>query len=542
MFPRRAALPRSGAAAFADLAGRPHARMLNERSDSMYKPSIKAGIEFRAIEFRYPKSFFKLLLIAFAAVALPLVVAFINAAVYVERLADQSRTVVVQAAQSARGSRLLTEQVTQLERTVRQYLILGDVGLLDDYERLRRRFKATTSELSLLPLDESQLKELNRTIDKEQELFELLRNQPPGIEAADDANRVQRTRAREALISGYVQLSELARGMLDISNALIDREVEQLRTTAGKAQEILWWQLFATVPIGILLAVGVTVLIARPVRQLDAAIRTLGDGVFDRHIEVRGPADLVYLGDRLEWLRQRLLELENQKQRFLRHVSHELKTPLTSLREGSELLADGTAGALTPSQRGIVDILQRQSVELQGLIEDLLNYQRVEDGLSRLKLEPVEFNTVVAAVAENHRLAAAARNVRITLQLQALSLRADAEKLRVIVDNLLSNAVKFSPNAGVVSLVLERQGDEAVLDVRDMGPGIPPDQRERIFDWFFRGEGAHQGRVQGSGLGLAIVRDLVQAHGGRIDVGDGAGRDDGGTGAHFRVRMPLAVS
>src|SRR3954470_197813 len=131
------------------------------------------------IDIYYPKSFFKLLLIAFIVVTLPLVVAFVNAAVYVERLAEQSQTVVAQAAQSARGSRLLTEQVTQLERVVRQFLILGDAGLLDDYERLRRRFKTTTSELSLLPLDESQLQQLNRTIDKEDELFELLRRQPP---------------------------------------------------------------------------------------------------------------------------------------------------------------------------------------------------------------------------------------------------------------------------------------------------------------------------------------------------------------------------
>ena len=501
---------------------------------------MKAGIDFY-----YPKSFFKLLLIAFAAVALPLVIAFINAAVYVERLADQSQTVVVQAAQSARGSRLLTEQVTQLERTVRQYLILGDAALLDDYERLRRRFKATTSELSLLPLDDAQLKELNRTIDKEQELFDLLRRQPAQTEAAEGAQRAQRTRDREALIAGYVQLSDLARGMLDIANALIDREVEQLRTTAGRAQRILWWQLFATVPIGLLLAVGVTVLIARPIRQLDASIRTLGDGIFDRHIQVRGPADLVYLGDRLEWLRQRLVELEEEKQRFLRHVSHELKTPLTSLREGSELLADGTAGPLTSAQHNIVGILQRQSAELQRLIEDLLNYQRVQDGLSRLQLAPVEFSEVVAAVAENHRMAAAARNVRIAPQLEPLSLRADAEKLRVIVDNLLSNAVKYSPDAGVVSLVLRRQGAEAVLDVRDMGPGIPQDERERVFDWFFRGDRPHKGRVEGSGLGLAIARDLVQAHGGRIEIAediDKSVKNGGSTGAHFRVSLPLAVS
>ncbi len=483
------------------------------------------------IDFRYPKSFFKLLLIAFAAVALPLILAFINAAVYVERLAEQSQTVVVQAAQSARGSRLLSEQVTGLERVVRQYLILGDAALVDDYERLRRHFKGTTSELSMLPLDESQLNELNRTIEKEQALFSQFRIQVAQGQGGGGA------RQREALIQGYLHLSDLARGMLDISNELIDREVEQLRTTAGRAQRILWWQLFATVPLGLLLAVAVTVLIARPIRQLDAAIRALGDGMLDRGIRVSGPADLVYLGERLDWLRQRLLELEGQKQRFLRHVSHELKTPLTSLREGSELLADGTAGVLSPGQREVVAILQRQSAELQRMIEALLNYQRVQEGLSRLALAPVEMDQVVAAAAENHRLAAAARNVRFAHSLEPLSLRADLEKLKVIIDNLLSNAVKYSPDGGVVSLALSREGQQAVLEVGDMGPGIPEEDRLRVFDWFFSGEKPHHGRVQGSGLGLAIVRDLVHAHGGTVEI-----IQSEGIGARFQVRLPLAVS
>jgi len=110
----------------------------------------------------------RLLLLAFLLVAAPLVIAFYNAAVYVEQLAGQSQTAVSQAARASRGSRLLVEQTTALERVVRQYLILDDEELLSDYARLRANFKANTSELSLQPLDELQLRELNNTIDMEQ--------------------------------------------------------------------------------------------------------------------------------------------------------------------------------------------------------------------------------------------------------------------------------------------------------------------------------------------------------------------------------------
>src|SRR3989441_11255059 len=123
-----------------------------------------------------------------------------------------------------------------------------------------------------------------------------------------------------------------------------------MRRTGERAQRILWLQLAATIPLGVLLAAGVTLLIARPIRQLDQAIRRLGAGEFEGDIRVGGPADLKYLGGRLEGLRERLIELEQQKRLFLRHVSHELKTPLTALREGSEVLADETAGALFRGQ------------------------------------------------------------------------------------------------------------------------------------------------------------------------------------------------
>jgi two-component system sensor histidine kinase GlrK len=479
---------------------------------------MKIGLDFP--QRYYPRSFLSLLLLAFALVAAPLVVAFYNAAVYVEELAGQSQTAVSQAAQASRGSRLLVEQTTALERVVRQYLILDDEELLNDYARLRANFKSNTSELSLQPLDEPQLNELNSTIDKEQALYEQLLGKPKA-----DADK-------RALVQGYVMLSELARDVLNASNALIDREVESMRRTGERAQRTLWLQLAATIPLGILLAAGVTLLIARPIRQLDQAIRRLGAGEFEGEIQVGGPADLKYLGSRLDWLRQRLIELEQQKRLFLRHVSHELKTPLTALREGSELLVEGTAGPLSPGQHEIVEILRQKSVQLQQLIEGLLNYHRAQESVGRLELTAVRFDRVVEQVLDDHRLAIQARGIRADLRLDPVILQADEEKLRAVVANLVSNAIKYSPDEGMISLALRREGDEVVFDVRDAGPGIPAEDHERIFDWFYQGEDVHRGRLRGSGLGLAIAREFVIAHGGRIEV-----VKDLASGAHFRVTL-----
>jgi two-component system sensor histidine kinase GlrK len=483
---------------------------------------VKIGLDFA--QSYYPRSFLGLLLLAFFLVAAPLIVAFYNAAVYVEQLAGQSQTAVSQAAQASRGSRLLVEQTTALERVVRQYLILDDEELINDYSRLRANFKANTSELSLQPLDEVQLSELNNTIDMEQTLYEQLIRKP--------ATPQEKT----ALVGGYMVLSDLARNVLNTSNALIDREVESMRKTGERAQRILWLQLAATIPLGVLLAIGVTIFIARPIRQLDLAIRRLGAGEFEGTIRVVGPADLEYLGGRLDWLRQRLIELEQQKRLFLRHISHELKTPLTALREGSELLIEGTAGALSPGQREIVEILRQKSSQLQRLIEDLLNYHRVQESVGRLDLKEVRFDRVVEQALEDHRLVAQARRIRANLRLDPFTLHADEDKLRAVVANLVSNAIKYSPDEGMISLALRQQGDEAVLDIGDAGPGVPIEDREKIFDWFYQGEGAPRGRLRGSGLGLAIAREFVLAHGGRIEI-----LQESGPGAHFRVTLPAGT-
>src|SRR2546428_13244537 len=157
---------------------------------------MKIGLDF-PLRY-YPRSFLSLLLLALGMVAAPRVVAFYNAAVYVEQLAGQSQTAVSQAAQASRGSRLLVEQTTALERVVRQYLILDDEELLKDYARLRANFKANTSELSLQPLDEPQLNEPNNTIDKYQGRYDQLLGEPK-----TDGDK-------KALVPGYRSMRRLA--------------------------------------------------------------------------------------------------------------------------------------------------------------------------------------------------------------------------------------------------------------------------------------------------------------------------------------------
>ena len=468
----------------------------------------------------YPRSFLGLLLTAFTLVMIPLVGALAYSAWNTERLAGLSRSAVFNASQAARASRSLVDRIAAIERVAQQMAVLNDPELAVDYARIHRSFKQLTEEIAQLPLDDSQAAALSRTVEQEQSLYDLLTEHP-------------RPKIDPKVVSGRMDgLIESARDVLAINNRIVDREVHRLSLKAEQVQRGLIVLVFFSTAVALIIALALTRYIARPISEIDGAIRQLGGADFSRPIAVRGPEDLRYLGRRLDWLRRRLDEFETQKNRFLRHVSHELKTPLTAIREGAELLNDKVAGPLAPMQTQVVSIMRDNSVKLQRLIEELLDFQRALHAAASLEVRLVELDELMHDAARPHELAAQAKGLRLTIEAQKATLEADPQKLRSIVDNLISNAVKFTPPGGSISVRARALSGEAVIEVMDSGPGVPAEERESIFNLFFRGRTKSESSVKGSGLGLAIARELVEAHGGQITVVGGA------SGGHFRVTLP----
>jgi two-component system sensor histidine kinase GlrK len=306
-----------------------------------------------------------------------------------------------------------------------------------------------------------------------------------------------------------------------------------MQKMAGEVQRFIFWQLLALVPIALLLVFAAVFLISKPIQQLESAIRKLGEGRFDANITVNGPADLESLGRQLDWLRLRLLDLEEQKSRFLRHVSHELKTPLTALREGVELLSDEVTGKMTAGQFEIARILRQNTLRLQKLIEDLLSYHSAQFHTSALSFSQFNLKGLVARVAQHHSLAMRAKNLNLNLAASEFDIEADEKKIEAVIDNLLSNAIKFSPVGGTIRIQVRKRGADAVIDVMDDGPGIKAEDRGKVFEPFFQGNTEYIGPVKGTGLGLAIVREYANAHQGSVEI-----IDDGNPGAHLRVILP----
>lgn len=474
------------------------------------------------MQIRYPGSFLKLLLIGFGLVTLPLVLALGDAYVALETLTERSEKAISQAVRITRLSRELDEQITGLDRIARQQLVLGERGLLDTYATRRSQFLGVIEQLQQSARAANTALELDTLADSEATVWEGLQR-----------DKLSTAETRK-VVDEFAVMHRIAAEVLARADTNIERDIRSLRAQSDLARTQLLWRLLVLIPIGLILVGGVVFLIRRPIRQLGRGIRDLGDGLLEQRIVVSGPRDLEALGQQLDWLRLRLTEVDDQKMRFLRHVSHELKTPLTAIYEGTHLLSDEVTGKLNADQQEVVAILRSNAGRLRQLIENLLDYSGIRFKPMLLKREPVVLAALFADLADDQKLALTARRLSLLPDAGGITVDADREKLRVVLDNLLSNAAKYAPEESLIELVASQSGDDVLIEVADLGPGIAPEQRERIFEPFVQGAPPPDDvSIKGTGLGLSIVRELVTAHGGSVTISDNQPH-----GTRFGVRLP----
>lgn len=232
---------------------------------------------------------------------------------------------------------------------------------------------------------------------------------------------------------------------------------------------------------------------------------------------------------------RQLLEANSAKQDFLANMSHELRTPLNAIIGFTDLMLRELPGPLTDEQQRQLEMVKASGMHLLDLVNDVLDLARIEGGFSAIERASIDLGVHTCGVVESMGALASVRGVALACDAtQPLIADTDPDKLGQIVRNLVSNAVKFTDRGGVVSVTVAREGDDAVLMVRDTGIGIASEDQERIFESFQQIDTPERARPQGTGLGLAIVRDLCELLGYRVGVESAPGR-----GSTFTVRMPL---
>lgn len=312
-----------------------------------------------------------------------------------------------------------------------------------------------------------------------------------------------------------------------------------LRTLLGIGDELIMPLLEAAavaLVVSVLLAWLVSRWVSAPLRRMIEAAQAVAEGDYESQIPLSGPTEVRGLAGAFNNMVRRVQAGRQAQRDFVANVSHDLRTPLTSIQGYAQAILDGAAGGAEGLEHA-ARVIYEESDRLRRLVEGLLDLARLDAGQMVFSMAFVDLAAIVRGVVERLSLAASGKGVKLDNRVsEAPALLGDGDRLAQVFTNLVDNAVKHTPPAGAVTVSSEIEPGWYALHFDDTGPGIPPDELSRIFERFYQRDKARPGgEGRGVGLGLAISREIVQAHGGKLTAQSVLGH-----GSRFTVRLPLA--
>lgn len=287
--------------------------------------------------------------------------------------------------------------------------------------------------------------------------------------------------------------------------------------------------------LALVLAFWISHWVAKPLRGLAKAAQDVSAGEY-HPVSVKGPKEVQAMSRAFNEMAARVKASQASQREFMANISHDLKTPLTSIQGFAQAILDGTVES-PEALSGAAGVIYAEAGRMHRLVLDLLDLTRLEAGMVSLERSPLNLDLLLQRVVEKFYPQAAAARVVITyLNKELPTLAGDWDRLMQVFTNLLDNAIQFTPQEGSVRLEAFLEGTEIRVNVQDTGSGMQPDELPRVFERFYQVDKSRPGgKGRGTGLGLSIASEIVQAHGGSLTV-----RSQPGQGSVFVVKIPLA--
>ncbi len=428
----------------------------------------------------------------------------------------------------------------QMEEDARKYPITLDEGYLRSYRAARTAMRDTLRALGGLDLNGGQREAL---ADAARTWAAFEADFVDGRSVADEARFLARAKETDfaAFLASIENLRTHIRTLRVSSRSAVTAKIQEISRGAEGAARTGWLAIGLALILGGALAILIVRSIAGPLREIEAGAGAIARGDFEARVEPQGGAELESLGASFNEMARRLGELDRTKRDFLAKVSHDLKTPLASIRETKRVLLDRIPGELNDRQARLLELGLANAERLSAMISKLLELSRLEAGVEEYELERVDVAELCERTVE--RLGPGrfdgVDGPRVRIATRPAFVWADRGALERVVENLLDNARGHAGGSAVeVGVAVEPASDggpRTVVSVRDHGPGVAPEDRGRIFASFASGNGGlSSGHV---GLGLAICREIVAAHEGTIWVEDAPGG-----GSIFAFALPAIES
>ena len=313
--------------------------------------------------------------------------------------------------------------------------------------------------------------------------------------------------------------------------------IQGMMDSQNSVQLQLWMVFGIVTALALMLAFFISRVLTQPIVSLSRTMRQMGKGDLSVRAPVRGSGELRELAETYNTMADQLENLDNARNQFVSNASHELKTPLATMKIMLETIVYQPDMPTEIRQEFLQD-MNHEIDRLTGIITDLLTLTRMDNSSDRMKLENVNMSELTEQTVRLLRTAAERKQQTLSEEIAPdLHMTGDRSKLNQILYNLIDNAMKYTPDNGRILVRLSAEGDRILWQVRDNGIGIPAEDREHIFDRFYRVDKARSRETGGTGLGLSIVRQLVGMHGGTITV-----ESEPGKGSVFTVSLPRELS
>lgn len=317
---------------------------------------------------------------------------------------------------------------------------------------------------------------------------------------------------------------------------IIDASTLDLSETYNDIKQMSLWIAMGFSVILIALAVLIGRIFTKPFKNVARSINRISEGYFDEEVHLKGPAEIETISDAFNVMLKRLKELEDSRQEFVSNVSHELKTPLTSMKVLADSLNTQSDVPVELYQEFMQDIVVEIDRE-NAIINDLLSLVKMDKKAGDLNISTVNINEMLELILKRLKPVAAKRNIEMVLEsFRPVTAECDEMKLTLAFTNLVENAIKYNVAGGWVQVSLDADHKYFYVKVSDSGIGIPEELYDKIFERFYRVDKARSRETGGTGLGLAITKNIVLMHDGAIKV---KSKEDEGT--TFTVRIPLTV-
>ena len=466
----------------------------------------------------FPRSLRQLVTLSFVLILLPLLVLAWQAWQSLNALSAQAAHINRTTLVDARRSEAMINAALEMERSYRQYCVLDDPTLARVYQNQRQRY--------------SQMLDAHAGVLPDEKLWQALRQDVSDLAQLQCKNSGPDAQAAARLEVFASNNSD----MVQATRAVVYSRGQQLQQEIAERGQFFGWQALVLFLLSLALVLLFTRMIIGPVKGIERMINQLGAGKsLDDAALFTGPRELRSVGKRIIWLSERLAWLESQRHQFLRHLSHELKTPLTSMK----VLADSLVG-----QEGVPEELYQEfmsdiTAEIDRenkIITDLLSLVKLDKKAADLNVEHLNINQLLEDILKRLRPIADKRNIDLILDsFRPVEADVDEVKFTLAISNLVENGIKYNVDDGWVRVTLDADHKYFYVKVADSGMGIPEESVGRIFERFYRVDKSHSKEIGGTGLGLAITRSAVTKHHGTIQV-----ESKEGEGTTFTVRIPLS--